>query len=205
VKKNWLLYLVIFSLALNLGTIGTLAFLHYQERRAGGFKEEPPLPMRALWGELHLQASQRQALRGLFPEHRRKVFALRQELGQKRRELFDLIKGEATPWEAIQGKVKEISALQGRLEEEMARFLLDFKKNLQPEQQAAFLSRVQARLGCDPEGACGPAGPGNGRRPGGRGLGRGPGPGGPPPGPPSGPPPDAPPAPPGGPGWPEQR
>jgi Spy/CpxP family protein refolding chaperone len=201
VKKNWLLYLVIFSLALNFGTIGTLVYLRYQEHRPPGLAEPPPLPLRALWGELRLDQAQRQALRGLFPEHHRKVLALRQELGQKRQEFFELMKSEAPSWEAIRGKVKEISSLQGSLEEEMARFLLELKKNLRPEQQAAFVSKMQARLGCEaggPGGACGPLGPGNGPRRGGMGMGRGMGPhgSGPHPGPP-------PPGPPGGPGVPE--
>jgi len=204
VKKNWLLYLVIFSLALNFGTIGTFLYLRYQDHRALALPPEPPLHMRALWGELRLDPAQRQALRGLFPEHRRKVLALRQELGQKRQELFELMKSEAPPWEAIRGKVKEISSLQGSLEEEMARFLLELKKNLRPEQQAAFLSKMQARLGCEaggPGGTCGPLGPGNGRPHGGMGMGRGMGPHGP--GPHPGSPPPPPPGPPGGPGLPE--
>ena len=93
--------------------------------------------------------------------------AVRQELSQKRQELFELIKGEATPWSVIQAKIQEISALQGSLEEEMVRFMLEFKKNLNPEQHAAFLTLLQTRLGCGPEGACGP----DGRRRRGRGLG----------------------------------
>ena len=95
---------------------------------------------------------------------------LRQELTQKRQELFELMKAESTPWSAIQGKIQEISTLQGGLEEEMARFMLEFKKNLNPEQHAAFLTLLQNRLGCGPEGICGP----DGRR---RGSGMGPGPG----------------------------
>ena len=47
---------------------------------------------------------------------------------QKRQELFDLIQADATPWSAIQAKVQEISTLQGSLEEEMVRFMLEFKK-----------------------------------------------------------------------------
>ena len=113
-----------------------------------------------MWRELNLDDSQRQALRGLFPEHRRKVEEVRQELAQKRQELFNLIKNETTPMSAIQAKVKEISALQGSLEEEMVRFMLAFRKTLNPQQQAAFLNMVQTRLGCGPEGACGPAGAG---------------------------------------------
>ena len=38
----------------------------------------------------------------------------------------------------------------------MARFMLEFKKNLNPEQHAAFLNLVQTRLGCGPEGPMAP-------------------------------------------------
>jgi Spy/CpxP family protein refolding chaperone len=177
VKRDWLIYLVMFSLALNLGTIGTIVYLRYQDQQklaAGPAPPPPPLAPNSLWRELKLDESQRQTLRRLFPEHHQKVKAVRQELAQKRQELFDLIKAESTPWSAIQAKVREVSALQGSLEEEMARFMLEFKKNLNPEQHAAFLNLVQTRLGCGPEGACGPGGPGDGRRrsPGmGRGMG----------------------------------
>ncbi len=147
----------------------------------------PPPPLRALWRELNLDNSQRQALRGLFPEHRRKVDEVRQELAQKRQELFNLIQNDATPMSAIQAKVKEISALQGSLEEEMVRFMLAFRKTLNPQQQATLLSKLQTHL-CGP-GACGPMmGPGFGRHRGrgmGHGMGSGMGPeGGPPPAPP---------------------
>jgi Spy/CpxP family protein refolding chaperone len=179
VKRDWLIYLVMFSLALNLGTIGTIVYLRYQDQQklaAGPAPPPPPLLMKSLWRELKLDESQRQTLRPLFPEHHQKVTAVRQELAQKRQELFDLIKVESTPWSAIQAKIREISALQGSLEEEMARFMLEFKKTLTPEQHAAFLNLVQTRLGCGPEGACPPGGLGNGRRRG-PGMGRGMGPG----------------------------
>ncbi|MFZ5449643.1 MAG: Spy/CpxP family protein refolding chaperone [Thermodesulfobacteriota bacterium] len=197
-KRNWLIYLVIFSLALNLGTIGTFAYLRHQDQRekfAG--PPPPPLPLRSLWRELNLDDSQRQALRGLFPNHHRKVGEIRQELAQKRQELFNLIQEETTPETTIRAKVQEISSLQGSLEEEMVRFMLAFKKNLNHQQQAVFLNKLQARL-CGPEGVCGPMGTGFGRHPGGgrgHGRGRGMGPGmgpGPGPGPEDGPPPPPP-------------
>ncbi len=178
-KRDWLIYLVMFSLALNFGTIGTIVYLRYQDQQklaAGPAPPPPPLLMKSLWRELKLDESQRQTLRRLFPEHHQKVTAVRQELAQKRQELFDLIKVESTPWSAIQAKIREISALQGSLEEEMARFMLEFKKTLTPEQHAAFLNLLQTRLGCGPEGACPPGGLGNGRRRG-PGMGRGMGPG----------------------------
>jgi Spy/CpxP family protein refolding chaperone len=189
-KRDWLVYLVIFSLALNLGTIGTFAYLRYQDNRGqAAVQAGPPLPMRALWRDLKLDNAQRQAMHRLFPEHRRRVEAIRRELAQKRQELFDLIKAEATPWGAIRAKIQEISALQGGLEEEMARFMLEFKKNLKPAQYAAFMNQVQNRLGCRPKGPWGPGRHGGGPHgPGGPGMEPGGGPGmGPPGGPGMGP------------------
>lgn len=188
-NRNWLIYLVIFSLALNLGTIGTFAYLRHQDQQEkAAALAAPPLPLRSLWRELNLDNSQRQALRSLFPEHHRKVGAVRQELAQKRQELFNLIQNDATPMSAIQAKVREISALQGSLEEELVRFMLAFRKTLNPQQQALLLSKVQTRL-CGSGDACGPMGPGFGRHRGpgkGHGMGRGMGPG---MGPEGGPPP----------------
>ncbi len=201
-KRNWLLYLVIFSLALNLGTISTFIYLRYQDQAQKVAQETPPpMAMHTLWGTLNLDQEQRQAVRGLFPEHRAKVRELRQELFQKRRELFDLIKAENPALAAVQGKVQEISGLQGKLEEELVRFLLEFKKRLRPEQTTAFLDQIQTRWDKNLGGPCGPMG-GRGRRhgPGMMGRGMGPPPGMmPPPGPGMPPPPDLPP-PPGGPG-----
>ncbi len=171
-KRNWLLYLVIFSLALNFGTIGAFAYLYYQERQTAVAKEEAkPVGLRELWLALRLDPEQRQALRKLAPEHRGQVARIRQELKGKRQELFELLKAENPDWSAIQAKIKEISAQQSRLEEEVVRFLLECRKHLRPEQQAAFVSLVERRL-CRPWG-CGPMG----GRPWGHGRNRGNGPG----------------------------
>jgi Spy/CpxP family protein refolding chaperone len=176
-KRDWLLYLVIFSLALNLGTIGTFAYLRYQDHREMIVPTvPPPLPMRELWGRLHLDDGQRQALGRLLPEHRRRVQELRGDLAQKRQELMGLIKGEAPAWQPLLGKIREISELQGKLEEEMVKFLLEVQKLLRPEQKTAFLGLLERRLLPGRGGMgrpCGPPGPPRGPGP----LGPGPGPG----------------------------
>jgi len=188
VKRNWLLYLVIFSLALNVGTIGTLLYLHFQGPAPSSPTGPPPMPMHELWGALNLDPEQHQALRSLFPEHRRRVMELRTALAQRRGELLNLMQREDPSWEALRGKVQEISTLQGQLEEEMLRFLLETKKHLKPEQRQAFLQLMQARLekgglpGWHGRGRGFGIGPGMGP-----GMGKGPGPW--PPGPPGSPPP----------------
>lgn len=158
-RRNWLLYLVFFSLALNLGTIGTLVYLRYQDQGQRLSREmPPPLPLRELWQTLKLDEEQRRALHSLAPEHRAKVGAIRRELFQKRQEFFEVLKGEEPDPAVIQAKIGEISVLQGKLEEELVRFLLAFRKNLKPEQNIAFLNLVQTRLDKSLGGPCGPRG-----------------------------------------------
>ncbi|MBW1917515.1 MAG: periplasmic heavy metal sensor [Deltaproteobacteria bacterium] len=146
-KRDWLVYLVIFSLALNLGTIGVVAYLHYQNKQEEVQPLKPPPPgLKGLFKELNLDRDQKQTLRRMFPEHRQAVMKLRQEIAQKRLELFDLLKPAEPSSEAIAAKIKEITAIQGNLENEEARFLLEMKKALRSEQQEQLLEVIGQRL-----------------------------------------------------------
>jgi len=147
-RRDWLLYLVIFSLALNVGTIGTFAYLRWQDRQEPPLPtESAPMPFRKLLGELQLDHQQRQTLWGMAPEHRRKIREFRRELAQQRQQLFSLMKQENLPqWPLVQAKIKEISNLQFQLEEEMVRHLLEVQKNLKPEQRQVLLNHLEKRL-----------------------------------------------------------
>jgi len=55
-------------------------------------------------------------------------------------------------WPAIQVKIKEVSALQGKLEEEVLRCSLAFQEHLKPEQRAAFIAFMERRMPSAPGG-----------------------------------------------------
>ncbi len=154
-KRNWLLYLVIFSLALNLGTIGALVYFRFQappgpapmaeDRLHGGFVK--------FLQSLNLDAQQEQMLKQTFPPHRQQIKDLRQQLHQQRQQLYELI-NQPQPNEAdIAAQITAINNVQNALEQEMARFLLELKRKLRPDQQELLLQRVGQRL-CGP--GCGP-------------------------------------------------
>ena len=162
-KKNWLVYLVIFSLALNLGTLGAFIYFRLQP------PPEPPLmhegrPPGGFMGFLHslnLDPEQQKLLKQNFPAHRQQIKELRQQLNQQRQKLYELI-NQAQPNETeIAAQITTINNIQNALEQEMARFLLQVKQNLRPEQQELLLQRVGQRL-CGP-GFCGRNGGGHGR------------------------------------------
>jgi len=159
-KRNWLLYLMIFSLALNAGAIGTFAYLYWQgPPGAPPPPEAEPMPFRHLLRELNLDQQQRQDLRALAPEHWRKVRGLEQDLLQQRQALFALIKQDKLPeWPPVEAKIKEINNLQLQLEEEKVHHLMDIQKNLRPDQRQVLITQLEKRL---PQ-CCAPR-PGRGR------------------------------------------
>jgi Spy/CpxP family protein refolding chaperone len=159
-KRDWLLYLMIFSLALNAGAIGTFGYLYWQgPQGAPPPPSAAPLPFRQLLREINLDPQQRQALKAMAPEHWHKVRGLEQELLQQRQELFGLIKQDNLPeWPPVEAKIKEINNLQLQLEEEKVHHLMDVQKNLRPDQRQVLITQLEKRL---PQ-CCGP-GQGRGR------------------------------------------
>jgi uncharacterized membrane protein len=146
-KRDWLLYLVFFSLALNLGTIGTLVYLRWHPPPPPPPPEAAPMPFRQMLAELKLTPEQRQCFRGMVPEHWRKVRELEKELAGQRRELFALIRQDNLPeWPPVQAKIREIGSLQLRLEETKVQHLLEVQKNLSPEQRRLLATNLERRL-----------------------------------------------------------
>jgi len=146
-KRYFWTCLLVFSLALNLGGLAAFGYLRFQGHWEAMTDQNPqPQSLREIWRTLNLETEQRRVLEALLPEHRGRVRDLRAELAQKRFELFEMTKEGTAAWPAIQEKVREVSALQGKLEEEVLRFSLAFQKHLKPEQRAAFITFVERRM-----------------------------------------------------------
>ena len=148
-KRNYWICLLVFSLAVNFGGLATFAYMRYQDQ-ASPAEPTQLQPFREMWGPLNLGPGQKQAMESLLPEHRRRVRDLRAELAQKRFELFEMTKEGTAAWPAMQEKVREVSALQGKLEEEVLRFSLAFQEHLKPEQRAAFVAFLERRMPTPP-------------------------------------------------------
>lgn len=173
-KRDWLLCLLGFSLALNLGIIGALVYLRHQARAFSPPVAEPPPPFREMAERLNLSPRQREVFQRFFWQQRRQMEKRHRELLGKRRELVSLMQAEPLPeWPVLQAKVREISALQARLEEELVQHLLELQRHLEPPQRAAMAAFLEQRLTRYPPG------PDQRWGPRGRGLGP-PGPGFPP-------------------------
>ncbi|AEB10585.1 Spy/CpxP family protein refolding chaperone [Desulfobacca acetoxidans] len=154
-KKNWLLYLVIFSLALNFGTIGALIYFRTQDTLAHRMEVRPPRPhLGKVLHALNLDEQQKLDLEQRLRLNRQKGHDLLGKLAQQRLQLFHLLQAEKPNEEQIFATVRTINENQHALEQQMVGFLLEAKKILRPEQQQELLHRVGQRL-CGP-GSCGP-------------------------------------------------
>jgi len=146
-KRNFWICLLVFSLALNLGGLVTFGYLRYHSHQEVMTDQNPPpQSLREIWRTLDLEAEQRRVLESLLTDHRRRIRELRAELSPKRLELFEMTKEGMAAWPAIKEKVKEVSTLQGKLEEEVLRFSMAFQEHLKPEQRAAFITFVERRM-----------------------------------------------------------
>jgi Spy/CpxP family protein refolding chaperone len=160
-NRNGLIYLLTFSLSLNLGAIGTFVYLRYGDSQGASLKQEAqPVPLRELWRHLHLNPEQRRALDGLLPEHCQRIRELRTAIALERQQLFEVIPSGEPEWPEVQAKIREINGLQGRLEEEVVLFCLESQKYFNPDQRVAFMNLLERRVHAGKGRLGGPRGPG---------------------------------------------
>jgi len=146
-KRNWLIFILVCSMGLNIGTIASLAYWRYSNQSGLDLKHlASPLPFRELTRSLNLGPEQCQIIRGLLPEHQQRLRDLRLGVAKQRQELFVILQAGEPSWSAIQDKTREISDLQGKLEMEMVQFFLGFRNCLKPEQKIAFMEFMEHHL-----------------------------------------------------------
>jgi Spy/CpxP family protein refolding chaperone len=146
-KRSWLFYLLVFSLAFNLAGIGAFVYWRCQDVNGSGRRTAgPPLTVKELCRSLPLQTEQCQQIRSMMPERQKERQDLRERLAREQRELWELMKQDSPSWPAIQSKMKDISLLQTKLEEEAVQLCLEFQKHLQPEQRVVYLKLLERQL-----------------------------------------------------------
>ncbi len=126
--------------------------------------------------QLNLSDDQRKAMDGILQDHRMKLIDLRANLEKAEVEMGPLMKADTPDEKAIEAQIDRVVAARAELEKANARFLLDIRMQLKPEQwkqlQALRMNRMQhERMGGEGRGEWGH----DGQRPGMGGQFRGPG------------------------------
>ena len=111
-KRNWLIYILVCSMGLNMGIIASFAYWRHGGQSELDLKNlASPLPFRELTRSLNLAPEQRQIIRGLLPEHQQRIGELQLGLAQRRQELFGILQEGAPSWPAVKDKTRKISEL----------------------------------------------------------------------------------------------
>jgi Spy/CpxP family protein refolding chaperone len=126
--------------------------------------------------KLNLGDDQRKAMDGILQDHRMKLIDLRANLEKAEVEMIPLMKADTPDAKAIEAQIDKVVAARAELEKANARFLLDIRLQLKPEQwkqlEALRMQKMQReRMGEQGRGQWGH----DGQRPGMGGQFRGPG------------------------------
>lgn len=145
-KPSWLPFLLMFSLALNLGSFGTLAYRRLSpESEALRPPPGPSLTLKELCRALALKAAQCRQFQHMISEHQQSRRRILSQLAGKRAEILALLKQEDSYSPEIQDRIRIISIRQGELEEEEVSLLWKWLSRLTAGQRNTLISLLKTR------------------------------------------------------------
>jgi len=112
--------------------------------------------------QLKLTDDQRKAMDGILQDHRMKLIDLRASLEKAEVAMVPLMKADTPNRGAIEAQIDKIVQARADLEKATARFLLDIRMQLNPDQWKQLQTKRDERMGRDGRGWGGPGmrGPG---------------------------------------------
>ena len=167
-KEKLIIFLLIFSLTVNVAALITMGYFWGKSDKPGDtvFRgSKPPL----LVSELPLDNGQRRKMLGVRRTLLEEISPIKDELTTKREELVNLLNVETPDRNAIDKKLSEINGLQSKTQHAVIDQLLKQKEFLTPMQRKKYFDLISKRI-C--QGRCEMGKGQDGQR--GRGMGRGP-------------------------------
>jgi uncharacterized membrane protein len=164
-KLKILVGVLVFLIVLNLATIGTFVFMHFNRPAP----PQAPFPGMVPQGRpsgraprlRHLAPERREGLVGLLREFRTETAALRERTSDLEGEVFVLLQLDPVPEARVDSLLREISATRLEVSRIAARKLTQAKAILPPEERRLFFDAIlEARPAHRPMD-----GPGRGERP----------------------------------------
>ena len=146
-KEKLIIFLLIFSLTVNVAALVTMGYFweKYERRGAPPFRgDEIPTP--SLTSELSLDNEQQGKMRGIRRSFLNEINPIRNELSTKRENLVNLLTAEEPDRSAIDQKLSEINTLQSKIQNAVVDNLLREKDFLNPRQQEQYFNCICGRL-----------------------------------------------------------
>jgi len=166
-RSKWILILLMFSLAVNVAALVTMAMQWSKHSGRNGPPSRPPFSenhREMLRRRLDLTDEQYERVARTQDQFAKEMEALQTSLGTKRDELFLQLEAQEPNREQVEVLLQEIATLQADQERKVVGNLLNMKDVLTPEQREKLHSLLDRRFG-GPRGHFGPRGR-QGERPG---------------------------------------
>ncbi|OGR39582.1 MAG: hypothetical protein A2051_11055 [Desulfovibrionales bacterium GWA2_65_9] len=145
-KSKFPVYLLVLSLALNAGVLGTLAYKHFLA---------PPLAPHTcpfngsdqhLYQTLGLTSEQLEAIKPMAGSFHAELIGLQASAGEQRDILLGLMEQTALDVQAIKEANSELMARQARMQNAVMGHLLGMKRILDPAQQKVFFQLMRQTM-----------------------------------------------------------
>ena len=137
-RNRPIIILLIFSLSLNLATLGTL--IYYFSFSSKNLERINGSTLRELRYRLPSELYNSRA------QLKRRLFKNWQIFQTQRDELFDLFMAKEPDLKAIEDKIDEISALQNRFQKQIARQILKEIRQLPPDKRRSYILFLKRRV-----------------------------------------------------------
>lgn len=160
-RRKPLIYLLIFSLALNGATAAAFLFFWWQSSSlvAVSLGQKPIRSF--LKDDMSLTNEQSNRIAGQIDRSKQEVGALRGLMASKRAEMMSLVCASPVNKDAVAAKMNEINHIQRKIRSAAVTTVIAIIESLPTESRDKFRAYLQARgRACD---ACGPQGPGGGK------------------------------------------
>jgi len=144
-KEKLIIFLLVFSLTVNVAALITMGYLWGRDYRGGetAFRRGEPLH---LGRELSLDNGQRGKMLGLRRSLLRGIDPIRDELMTKREELVNLLTENEPDRSTIDKKLSEINGFQSQIQHTVIDHLIREKEFLNPRQQKQYFDFISKRL-----------------------------------------------------------
>ncbi|MBN1883508.1 MAG: periplasmic heavy metal sensor [Deltaproteobacteria bacterium] len=143
-SRNTLIILLILSVALNLGLIGTMALRHVVTPETTISPDS--FGFHTWLGDGMLDDAQRETIDEIISKNQEEMNDIKNELSQKRFELTELMRQDEPDPDAVELKIAEIADLQRELEQMIAEQMMEVHAVLTPEQAEIFTTHMEERL-----------------------------------------------------------
>ncbi len=144
-RQKWLLYALLFSVAINIAAVGTLVY--YWVGPHGRSAAWPPKSHRGGFEEtLGLSSSQKVALDSLRARYFRELRPLRRQLHKERRRLSELMEKDTVDSLALKTEARRIAELQAQMELLTMKHIREMANVMTPEQKEKFHKLLRERM-----------------------------------------------------------